>query len=30
MVMKKFKKVAKRTDAAKPLAEDNEPSQNIG
>jgi peptide deformylase len=29
MVMKKFKKVAKRTDGAKPLAEDNEPSQNI-
>jgi peptide deformylase len=30
MVMKKFKKVARRTDGAKPLAEDNEPSHHIG
>ncbi|HET9717549.1 MAG TPA: peptide deformylase [Pseudolabrys sp.] len=30
MVLKKFKKAAKRTDSAKPLAEDQEPSHHIG
>jgi peptide deformylase len=30
MVMKKFKKVAKKTDGAKPLSEDQEPSHHIG
>jgi len=30
MVMKKFKKVAKKTEGAKPLAEDDEPSHHIG
>jgi peptide deformylase len=30
MVMKKFKKAAKRPDAAKPLSEDKEPSHHIG
>ena len=30
MVMKKFKKVAKKTEGAKPLAEDQEPSHHIG
>jgi hypothetical protein len=30
MVMKKFKKVAKKTEGAKPLSEDQEPSHHIG
>ena len=30
MVMKKFKKAAKKTDGAKPLSEDQEPSHHIG
>lgn len=30
MVMKKFKKAAKKTEGAKPLAEDQEPSHHIG
>jgi peptide deformylase len=30
MVMKKFKKAAKKTDGGKPLAEDTEPSHHIG
>jgi peptide deformylase len=30
MVMKKFKKVAKKTDGGKPLSEDQEPSHHIG
>ena len=30
MVMKKFKKAAKKTDGGKPLAEDQEPSHHIG
>src|SRR5262249_37984376 len=30
MVMKKFKKAAKKTEGAKPLAEDTEPSHHIG
>jgi peptide deformylase len=30
MVMKKFKKAAKKTEGAKPLSEDEEPSHHIG
>jgi hypothetical protein len=30
MVMKKFKKAAKKTDGVNPLAEDQEPSHHIG
>jgi hypothetical protein len=30
MVLKKFKKAAKRTDGDKPLAQDDEPSHHIG
>jgi hypothetical protein len=30
MVMKKFKKAAKKTDGVKPLSEDQEPSHHIG
>ena len=30
MVMKKFKKAAKKTEGGKPLAEDQEPSHHIG
>jgi len=30
MVLKKFKKAAKKTDGEKPLADDQEPSHHIG